>query len=278
MQSIKQPEIYFHVGLGKTASTYLQMDVFPKFNNIHYIPTNRYKHSKEIIAQGKHTRYLVSREFDRQLEDEVKDFSSQYPDAHPIIIFRRQDGWMASQYRRHIKNGHTYSFKGYFDVENNKGEWDRKEADFYSKLMVLEKYFTQKPLVLFYEELREDQHMVIDKIASFTKATYDKSTVKTSKTHSSYNEKQLKGIRQVAKYIPLRKSYRFRIKFFNFLHNLGIQAMRYPLLYIIGMLPESWFSKEPLISKEDLNEVKEYFAEDWKKVHDYATANNPKLN
>lgn len=272
-----QPEIYFHVGLGKTASTYLQMDVFPKFKNIHYIRTNKFKKAKDIIAQGKHDRYLVSREFDRQLEDEVKKFSADYPDSHPIVIFRRQDGWMASQYRRHVKNGHSYSFKGYFDVENNKGEWDRKEADFYSKLMILEKYFTNKPLVLFYEELRENQLKVIDKIAVFTKSTYDKSSISTSKTHSSYSEKQLKGIRKVSKVIPLRKTYNFKIKLINKLRNWGIQAIRYPLLFSFKLMPNRFFDQEPLISKEDLEEVRRYFEEDWKKVKQYAEAYNPVL-
>ena len=272
-----KPEIYFHVGLGKTASTYLQMDVFPKFKNIHYIRTNRFKKAKEIIAQGKHDRYLVSREFDRQLEDEVKKFSADYPDAAPIVIFRRQDGWMASQYRRHVKNGHTYDFKGYFDVENNNGEWDRKEADFYSKLMILEKHFTKKPLVFFYEELREDQLKVIDKIAAFTKSTYDKSSISTSKNHSSYNENQLKGIKKIAKVIPLRKRYDSKIKLFNKIRNWGIQAIRYPLLFTFKLLPNSSFSSEPLISKKDLDQVREYFNEDWKKVKQYAEENNPAL-
>lgn len=274
---MKKPEIYFHVGLGKTASTYLQMDVFPKFKNIHYIPTNRYKKALNIIAKGEHDRFLVSREFDRQLEDEVKKFSAKYPDAHPIIFFRRHDGWMASQYRRQVKNGRTFSFKEYFDVKDNKGVWDRSEADFYNKLMILEKYFSNKPLVLFYEELREDQHKVIDRIASFTKATYAKSDVKTSKTHSSYNENQLKGIQKVAKVIPLKKRHDFGFKPFNFFYNLGIQAMRYPLLYFFKLLPDSFYSNDPLISQKDREEVKSYFAEDWKKVKQYALENNPPL-
>ncbi|MDH5474889.1 MAG: sulfotransferase domain-containing protein [Cyclobacteriaceae bacterium] len=271
------PEIYFHVGLGKTASTYLQMDVFPKFNNIHYIHTNKYKKAKEIIAEGKYDHYLVSREFDRQLEDEVRKFSSKYPDTHPIIILRRHDGWMASQYRRQVKNGNTYSFTEYFDVINNKGIWDRSEADFHNKLMILEKYFTKKPLVLFYEDLRTDQLMVIDKIAQFTKITYNKSNISTSKNHSSYSEKQLKGIKRVAKIIPLKKSYKSKIKVINFFHNLGVSVLRYPLLYFFKLMPNRFFTKEPLIDKKQLEEVRDYFASDWDKVKQYAEKNNPPL-
>jgi len=34
--------IYFHVGISKTGSTFLQNRVFPKLSKITYIPTNKY--------------------------------------------------------------------------------------------------------------------------------------------------------------------------------------------------------------------------------------------
>ena len=46
---MKQPEIYFHVGLGKVASTYLQHRFFPKLKGIHYIKSTRYRRSLQII-------------------------------------------------------------------------------------------------------------------------------------------------------------------------------------------------------------------------------------
>jgi hypothetical protein len=112
-----KPEIFFHVGLGKVASTYLQHSFFPQLQGIHYIKTSKYKHSPEIIAKGEYDRYFVSREFDQQLEDEVRWFSGFYPQARPIIIFRRHDSWIASQYRRYVKNGGYLPFKGFFDVD-----------------------------------------------------------------------------------------------------------------------------------------------------------------
>ena len=69
-----EKQIYFHVGLGKVASTYLQHEVFPKLKGIHYLPTGKYKRSKSIIPQLEVAKVLVSREFDRQFEDEVRWF------------------------------------------------------------------------------------------------------------------------------------------------------------------------------------------------------------
>ena len=64
-QSTHQPEIYFHVGLGKVASTYLQHRFFPRLKGIHYIKSTRYRRSPQIIKDTNYDKYFISREFDR---------------------------------------------------------------------------------------------------------------------------------------------------------------------------------------------------------------------
>ena len=107
-------EIYFHVGTGKTGSTFLQARIFPLLNGIYYIPTNRYHKIFQEIEKSSSTKILVSREFDQQLEREVKCFSKKYPNTTPIIVFRRHDSYIASQYRRFVKNGFTGNFQAFF--------------------------------------------------------------------------------------------------------------------------------------------------------------------
>ena len=102
-----QYEIYFHVGTGKTGSTFLQARIFPLLKGIHYIPTNRYHKIFLEIEKYSSTKILISREFDQQLEREVKRFSEKHTNTNPIIIFRRHDSYIASQYRRFVKNGFT---------------------------------------------------------------------------------------------------------------------------------------------------------------------------
>lgn len=134
MENGKKPEIYFHVGLGKVASSYLQQRVFPRLKEIHYISTHKYKKSSKEIEKHRHSKYLVSREFDRQFEQEVKWFSSHYPDSHVIIVFRRHDSWIASQYRRFVKNGQTMSFPEFFNLDERKSYWKHEHILFYWKL------------------------------------------------------------------------------------------------------------------------------------------------
>ena len=83
--------IYFHVGISKTGSTFLQKRVFPFLRNIHYIPTRKYLNINEEILSIKQGNILVSREFDRQFEREVDLFAKNHQNVVPIIVFRRHD-------------------------------------------------------------------------------------------------------------------------------------------------------------------------------------------
>ena len=76
-------EIFFHVGTGKTGSTFLQSRIFPKLKGIHYIPTNRYHKIFEEISQSTSKKLLISREFDRQMEREILHFSKSTPILPP---------------------------------------------------------------------------------------------------------------------------------------------------------------------------------------------------
>jgi hypothetical protein len=265
------PEVYFHVGLGKVASTYLQHRFFPKLQGIRYIPTNRYRRSPGIIAKSGPGRYLVSREFDQQLEEQVKWFSSFYPHAKPIIILRRNDSWMASQYRRYVKNGGYLPFTGFFDVEGDTGLWKRRHATFFTNIEVLEKYFNTRPLVLFYDELQQDPWAFFDKIARFTGATYERSAISLDKVHRSYNEKQLKAMRRVARAVfGEKKPIYSRHPVLHWIQRRSRMLACYSILYPALLLPESWLAPDPLILPEELEKVRDFYQEDWERCRAYA--------
>jgi hypothetical protein len=63
-------------------------------------------------------KFLISCEFDKQFERETEDFSKFFPDTGIIIVFRRHDEWILSQYKRTIKNGFHVKFKDFFNLEN----------------------------------------------------------------------------------------------------------------------------------------------------------------
>jgi len=126
-----QSEIYFHVGLGKTGTTFLQYNVFNKLKGVYYIQRTKYKKAIKIIGQGAAEKYFISREFDQQIEVEVMQFAKHYPNTTAIIVFRRHDGWIASQYRRFVKNGYICSFEEFLDLEHDSGIFKIKDLTYY---------------------------------------------------------------------------------------------------------------------------------------------------
>ena len=270
------PEIYFHVGLGKVASTYLQYNVFPKLEGIHYIQRTKYKKSIDIIKKGEYDKYLVSREFDRQFEDEVKWFSSHFPDTKVIICFRRNDGWIASQYRRAVKNGFYWDFKEFFDLDDpEESYWEHDQVLFYPKIEQIEKYFTQKPLCLFHEELKNDPWVFFDKISQFTGTTYDKSKVSLKVKHSSYTEKQLLVLRAFCRKYKKKPPGMPSNRILHWLTYRPWWLLFHLIMYAAALFPESWVPDEKLESEDYKKRIREAYQEDWEKVKAYARSNNP---
>ena len=266
-------EIFFHIGLGKTATTYLQYEFFPKLQGIYYIQRTLYRKYQEVIAKTGQSRYFVSREFDQQLETEVDKIAAAYPNAKIIIVLRRQDGWIASQYRRYVKNGGGLPFNKYFDVEHDTGLWKRSDVDFMAKIKYVEEKFGQPPLVLFHEDLRKNAYAFFDKLANFLGATYDRDAISLDAVHSSYSEKQLKVIKKFSFLFSQDREYS-NVRFLRWLQRRSQLLASYLILYPAKIIPESWVSDEPLIPQAELDKVRDYYAEAWAQCKAYARAHN----
>ncbi len=258
-----EQEVYFHVGLSKTASTYLQNRFFNKLRGINYIGNHNYKNYVQILRESNDDKVLVSREFDRQFDVEVERFAGLYPNAKVIIVLRRHDSWLASQYKRYVKNGGSKTFEQFIDLDNDRGAWAIKDAFFYPKLQKIEELFSEKPLVINYDEIRTDIFSVFDKIANYTNTSYDKEDINLARKHKSYSEKQLKFVRKSCRFF--RRDFA-RNKYFCIKSRWLICHL---FLYIGAILPNFLISKKPLIEKQSLDNVKKYFSDDWQKCLDF---------
>lgn len=264
-------EIYFHVGTGKTGTTYLQMKVFPFVKGIHYIPTNRYRRIFEILKNTNESRILVSREFDRQMEREVKKFAEHHPsNTKPIVVFRRQDSYIASQYRRFVKNGYQGDLKSFLDLENDKGFFKKEHLTYMKTVQLLEEQFGVKPLIYFHDDMKKNQRAYVERMLSDIGASVEYESISQRSFHTSYSEKQLKALRAFAKIVPMEKKRVFKNGMLHFLNRCIRGPLRYLVLYTAKILPASFFSPEPLISKEELAAVRVFFEKDWEAVREYA--------
>ena len=262
-------KVYFHVGISKTGSTFLQKKVFPLLSEISYIPTNRYQNIFLEIEKIKFGNILVSREFDRQFEKEVVKFSNKHPQSTPIIVLRRHEEYFASQYRRFVKNGFTGELSDFLSLENDSGFFKKIHFNFKHQIDVLSKAFSQKPIVLFHHHLKSSPKKFVADFCEYTGSKVNIEEVNFTKKHGSYSEKQLKTIRFAAKYFDLRKRRVFK----NPLLHLGWRFLhaivRYGILYISFVMPKFIYSKEPLIDPEYLKKIRDYFKDDWERCLTY---------
>lgn len=272
----KNKTIFFHVGLGKTASKYLQYRVFPYFKGVYYIQRTRYRKYPKIIKNTEYPKYFVSNEFDRQLERELDKCKSHFNDAKVIMLIRKHDSWLASQYRRKIKNGSSFMFNEYLDLENDNGFWKISDAYLYPKIeAVLKTFPNSKPLVLLHEDLRKDPLAFIDKIARYMGVEYDKNTINLTPKHTSYSEKQLKFIRKHSKKLFNQKFQYSKKYYVRKLQRIIRLIYRYAVLLVGYMAPKSWIPQGDLIPKEDLAKVAKFYEADWNKCLDYIKNNRP---
>lgn len=193
-----------------------------------------------------------------------------------IIIFRRHHGWIASQYRRYVKNGGHRSFKGFFDIHEDKGLWKQSDLNFFQKIRIVEQYFPEsKPLVLFHEDLKKDPYLFFDRIAGFCGATYEREAVSLKPVHRSYSEKQLKAIHRVSGRLFSDNPSFAKNKIGHWLQRRGRLLACYAILYPAALLPESWFSDEPLIPPAEQAKTRTAYQDDWEQIRACAGQHNP---
>lgn len=259
----RQPEIYFHVGLGKIASKYMQQKVFPRMRGICYIPSRKYYRIFRELEATREPSILISREFDQQFAAEVKQFASKYPGTHAILFLRRHDSWIASQYRRFAKNGFTGSFSDFIDPELDGGRFRMEDLEFGNKIQLLESVFTTKPLIIIYDDFLKDPGATILKIAAYCNAAIDISKLNFKKVHPSYNEKQIKYMQRIAGYIPVNVESLPKNRILFFLARLPVLLLRYCILYTALLLPAAWVNKKPLIPPNRLEKIRMRTQADW---------------
>lgn len=270
-------EIFFHVGLGKAASTYIQKAVFPALEGIHYIHRNRYRDYQRIIAKSQDTRFLVSREAALRLEQRVRECADFCPTGKVIFVVRRHDSWLASHFRRYLKNGGQLNFDQYCGMAGEDAVFTPETIYFRPKIEMIERHFGSRPLVLFHETLKQDPYLLVDQIAQFTKSSYRREDIDLTPIHTSYNEKQLKVMRKVAPFVFAKHP---KIPANPVVHRIQRRSKLYACYVILGMaklIPESAVDPSPVVPQDSLKRIREMYADDWQQCLAYAQRHNPPL-
>ncbi len=258
------PTIYWHIGTERTGTKYLQQSVFPNFKGIGYIDRSQFHSTKAIIDKGEHSTYLVSFELNlnADLEPYIKGFLAQFPAAIPIVVFRPQDQWLISQYKRHLKNGKPGTFTDMFDVANDNGLYKRDDLSYTKLIEKLEHYFQHPPIVMLYQDMQKQPEAFIKLFAQQVGAMVNMPNVNLHPRHRSYNDKQLMALYSVSKHIDISKTKKGNSKVLHALHSLWKNAVRYGTLNVAKVLPDSYFHNRKLIQNKDLEAIKAYYQTD----------------
>ena len=251
--------IFFHVGLGKTGTTFLQDRFFPSLKGIDYLPRNKFYKAKDYIRNSQSPSILVSREFDQQLESEARKFADVFPDAKPIIVLRRPDSYIASQYRRAVKNGFTGEFTDFFNLQSDNGIFKMKDLEFDKQLQQLSAIFSNPAIVLFYEDMKSDLGDFLHQWLQILSASSDINRLNQRRKHASYTEAQLLFLQGFSNRIDLRKRPRKSMDPLAFIARIIRAVFRYSILYVGRFYTPS----RQLINPSDLDAVERHYRAMW---------------
>lgn len=257
-----QPLIFWHCGMMRTGTTYLQSSVFPFFEGLEYIDKDQYADRSGIVEAHPGARFLVSYEVyqgDRGAE-EIRNFARTWPEARPILVLREQSDWLRSEYKRLLKNGVVRQFREVWDPGNADAIYQPSDLCLADRIACLDECFTTKPIILFYEDLREDGLAFVQELARITGATFPEQAVGLAPKHVSYSDRELRAFRAVTRYLTLRRRPAFKPALVFQVQRLFRDLVRYLVLYGSRILP---MGESPLVPEETLAAVGRYYRADW---------------
>lgn len=277
-------QTFFHVGYARAASTFLQKAVFPALEGLQYIPRNRFRVREREKKRFQAEKILMSREAGKHIFsrcDRVHDiFASRI-----IISLRRQDTLAASNYRLHTKKGHTVRFEQFLDLENDEGLWKLQDFQYMRLIKHVENKTGHKPIVLIFEDYISDPEYYLAALCAALECSIDKTKIGSNVVHKSYSDKQLRLRRQVADWFADKNSKKEQLKnktpqgdsVVNFLRYRALLWSSALFMRFAKVVPEGWLSEEPLIRDDRLQQVREYYADDWQQCLAYVEQQNRSL-
>ncbi len=192
------PTFIFHIGYMKTASTYLQSEVFPKIDNLLYVNNDKllselfskdllhtspllYDKKKVKLAFSKLYRFgldvLYSEEHmtgnllepeNHTFTDTIKKISELNVKTKIILVMRNQETLILSLYHEYLKLGGRHNFKDFLYLNNSTLLIDNL---FFHKLVNLlnEKFGKDNIKLLLYEDLVKNKNNFLSEFLNFVK-------------------------------------------------------------------------------------------------------------
>lgn len=181
-------DIYIHIGMHKTGTSYLQKHVFSQLNNkltyifgfdklIYSFPQqfeNKILISDEILSGIPFVTSTIKKRFGdinynyfESNEQILIKLSMMFPKAKLIIGFRNHSNWLLSLYKQYLHEGGTCSIDDFFDINNDKGLIKKSDLIYKKRIDLINKYFKNQPLVYTQEFLIANENKVLNSFAEY---------------------------------------------------------------------------------------------------------------
>jgi len=180
------PEIFVHVGLHKTGTTFLQRNVFSRWPgisfynaNIPILPFLGSLGSRKILISNEslwcNTERWKCAAVDswasygnpRLVEESLAALRNLFPDARILMSFRRHSSFVLSLYLQYLHQGGTEEFQRFFDFTGNQGLLNKHHISFQHVVEVVESLFANPPFLFLQEELHDDLSGTLSQIGRF---------------------------------------------------------------------------------------------------------------
>ena len=267
-----RPDIFFHVGLPKTASTFLQRNVFPKLEGIEFVKKHAFHHYRKHVKRCRQPKILFSTELNigkRRTDRKIQNFAATFPEARPIILLRRHDRWLRSKYKQHIRKHGWLRFDEFFNL-NDTGKVKVSELVYMDKIRFLNSLFHHPAIVLFQEELLNDPWDAIDRISRVTGTSYSRDSIDTNRVKPSYSNKQLKAMRRFNSQVQFEDPPEDQPKIVRKSRKKFHAFLLHSVAYLSYLWPKKWMKHEgELIPGSRLDQIRHHFENDWQQCARY---------
>ncbi|MEO0895352.1 MAG: hypothetical protein AAFY71_02955 [Bacteroidota bacterium] len=196
-------KVYIHVGLFKTATTYLQKQVFPNIDGIDYFtihkpfqeyiwtinqkapfqpssfdPTNLNTFSQKILISRED---LLGSPFHNYINAHhtLTELKQNFPESKILLTIRKQDDLIESLYRQHIQAGGVQSVRKFINYDRYSNSYkpytfkhginlDIHSLNYLDIYNYLSHVFGQENVTLIpYELIKDDKELFLEKLATF---------------------------------------------------------------------------------------------------------------
>lgn len=200
----KEPEIYLHVGLHKTSTTFLQKEIFPKLESVNlqvhpYSIFDMYidKKKKNILsgeAFSLSMPHYDKSHYKTNRQNALEYLKRLFPDAKIIIGVREKDSWLKSCYSQYIIQGGIFSFEDYLK------KYENNIIDINQYLEQLHEFWNDI-FVYDFKDLKSNTDQVISDLCSFMYCPVPRYEKK--KRNESLNKNQIRILRKINKICSL---------------------------------------------------------------------------